>query len=164
MSRRSKYFDQQLADEALKQMKKFKDHRTQMRLLAIVKASELSIGEVSSFLSVSRNTVARWIKNFRDHGVEGLIDRPRGHNPSKLNNKHKSQISQWLTTQKNSDGEHVYWTLKKIQFEIKKEFGVSISQTPLWHHLRNMGFVMKVPRPVHAKADPEAQETFKKNH
>ena len=34
---------------------------------------------------------------------------------------------------------------------------------PLWDLLHKLGFRQKVPRQVHAKADPKAQETFKKN-
>ena len=53
--------------------------------------------------------------------------------------------------------------LNKINTELEKEFGVDISRTPLWKHLKKMGLVLKKPRPVHAKADINAQEAFKKN-
>ena len=46
---------------------------------------------------------------------------------------------------------------------VEREWGIQISTTALWHFLRRGGFRQKVPRPVHAKADPVAQEAFKKN-
>jgi transposase len=53
--------------------------------------------------------------------------------------------------------------LKKLRIEIEKEFALRIGTTPLWKHLAKMELGLRRPRPVHAKADKEAQEAFKKN-
>ena len=82
---------------------------------------------------------------------------------SKLAEDHKKDIEQWIVSSKNVQGETVHWTLQKLKKELEKEFGVDIGTTPLWKHLKKMGLVLKKPRPVHAKADINAQEAFKKN-
>jgi transposase len=163
MARPKEIIDQELVLEAKKQLKKFEQRRIYLRLLAIIRAGEYPITEVAKFFEVSRDTVSRWIKRFRAGGVEGLEDKLKGHNPSKLKEEHKKQIASWLETGKNAGGEPVHWTLEKLRLEIEREFGVTISIMPLWSHLRMMGFRQKVPRPVHAKADRQAQEAFKKN-
>lgn len=163
MARPKEIVNEELIIRAKSQLEKFKHHRIYVKLLAIIKTWELPITEVAKFFRVSRDTVSRWIKNFAKEGIEGLIDSPKGHNPSKLNHEHKQEIAIWLETERNSHGETIHWTLEKLQLEIKKQFGISISIMPLWKHLRKMGFKPKVPRPVHAKADRQAQEVFKKN-
>ena len=152
----------ELALKALEEMKKLKEGNVHTRLLAIVKSLELQVGDVAKFLGYDRSIVSLWIKKFREQGVEGLKDRPKGHYPSKLGAVHKKQIAEWLDSQQDSDGKPVHWTIEKLRLEIKRVFDISISYTPLRLHLHKMGFVQKVPRPHHIKADKKAQEKFKK--
>jgi transposase len=163
MARPKEIINQEVVLAAEKYLKDFENHRVYVRLLAIVKAGDHSITEVAKFFQVSRDTLTNWIKNFRDFGIEGLLDKPKGHNPSKLKEIHKQQVSFWLETGTNAKAERVHWTLEKLKAEIERQFGITISIMPLWLHLRKMGFRQKVPRPVHAKADRQAQEEFKKN-
>lgn len=163
MSRPKEIINSELARKAEKELKRFKNHRIYLRLLIISKAADHPITHLARFFGVSRYTITRWIHRFKMEGVEGLKDKPKGHNPSKLNEIHRQQIFQWVKESMNSQGELVHWTLEKLRLTIQKEFGISISLMPLWKHLRNMGFRLKVPRPVHAKADAQVQQAFKKN-
>lgn len=163
MARIQQVVDKELVKKAEKELKRFRHHKIYMRLLMIVQAGRMTITDVAQLYDVSRRTVYRWITRFRERGVEGLFDQPRGHNPSKLNQTHKEKIAQWLSSGKNEQGERVHWTLERLRLEIKEQFDISISVMPLWRHVRRMGFRMKVPRPVHKKSDPKEQELFKKN-
>ena len=163
MARPKKYFSAELAKKAERLLGKLPKGKLYIRLLAISRSTKHSIKDVAAFVGVEEHTVGRWIKLFSLYGVEGLVDKPKGHYPSKLNNEHKRHIAHWLETQKDARGNPVHWTLEKLSLEIKREFGVSISKTPLWLHLRKMGFVQKLPRPAHIKADKEMQKAFKKN-
>jgi len=162
MARPKEIIDSRLAAKAAKRLKKLENHRIYLRLLVISKAGDRPITELAQFSGVSRSTIARWIRRFSEHGVEGLRDRPKGHNPSKLNDEHRRQIAHWFTHCTNAQGEPVNWTLEKLRLAIQKEFGISISLMPLWRQVRRMDFRQKVPRPIHAKADRKAQEAFKK--
>jgi transposase len=163
MARPKEIIDQDLVEQAQKQLKRFKDGKVYMRLLAIVRAGDHPIVEVAAFFGVTRGTISRWIRSFCKDGVEGLFDRAKGHNPSKLSNEQKQIINRWIETASDAGGEPVHWTLEKLQQHVKRHFGVQISIFPLWLHLHKMGFRQKIPRPVHHKADPKVQQAFKKN-
>jgi transposase len=163
LSRPKEIIDVSLADAAFDALQSLKDHQIHLRLLAIHKCGEHTITEVAGFFGVSRDTVSRWIRRFRSEGVKGLLDKPKGHNPSKLNEEQRKKIAKWLRESKKAKGEKVHWTLEKLRAEIEKEFGICISLMPLWKLIRSQGFRQKVPRPMHAKADEKARSEFKKN-
>ena len=75
----------------------------------------------------------------------------------------KKQVAQWLEESRNYQGEPIHWTLSKLALAIETEFGIKMGQTAVWRLVRQLGFRQKVPRPRHAKADAQAQESFKKN-
>lgn len=163
MARPKRSIDQRLVEEAQMRLKELRHGKVYLRLLVIVNAGEHPIAETARFFGISRNTIFRWIRRFRQDGVEGLYDRSRGHNPSKLTEEHKRRISHWLETATDARGEATHWTLEKLRHHIKRRLGVRISIYALWRHLRQLGFRQKVPRPLHHKAEPEVQEAFKKN-
>lgn len=163
MARPKEVIDSALARRAEADIKSFSGYKIGLRLQAIVSCASHPLETVSAVLGVSRQTVWRWIKRYQASGVEGLQDQPRGHNPRKLSDGQIDQISRWLRAGRNARGQPVHWTLARLSLEIEREFGIQISQTALWRLIRGMGFKQKVPRPSHAKADPKAQEDFKKN-
>jgi transposase len=75
----------------------------------------------------------------------------------------RQQVASWLEEGRNRPGEPIFWTLQKLMLAIETEFGVSLGQTATWGLVRQWGFRQKLPRPRHAKADKQAQESFKKN-
>ena len=98
MARPKEIIDQDLVEKAQKQLKKYKDGKVYLRLLAVVRAGDHPIVEVAQFFGVTRDTISRWIKSFRKDGVEGLFDRAKGNNPSKLSDEQKQIINHWIET------------------------------------------------------------------
>lgn len=123
-----------------------KESQLAIKLQTIISCANHQVETVSSVIGKDRVTVWRWIRAFRESGVDGLIDKPRGHNPSKLNEEQRKQIAIWLNTGKNSQGEPIHWTLKKLTMAIEEEYGIKITKTPLWITIQSMGFRQKVPR------------------
>jgi len=162
MARAKRIIDANLALAAKRELKRHEGDRLYLRLLAIARAGDYPVQEVAQFLGVSRRSVWRWGKQFQARGVEGLRDQPKGHNPSKLQEKQKHQIARWLERGKDAEGRPIHWTLEKLQLAIADHFGIEISIMPLWLHLQRMGFRQLVPRPHHASANPREQERFKK--
>ena len=155
--------DAETIAKAEEELKKIKESKLSVQLKAIIAAAEHPVENVANILKVSARSIFRWSTKFKEGSLEALRDRPKGHMRSKLAEEHKKKIEQWIVSGKKAQGETVHWTLKGLRKEIEKEFGIHIGTTPLWKHIKKMGLVLKKPRPVHAKADRNAQEAFKKN-
>jgi len=106
--------------------------------------------------------VWRWAERFRDQGVAGVRDKPKGHNPAKLDSEKRRRVAQWLKAGKNNEGERVHWTPALLVDEVERVFGIKMSIASMWTTVHGMGFRQKVPCPAHAKADPQTQERLKK--
>ena len=107
-------------------------HRLCLKLHAVVAAADHPITVVAYVMGVHRQTFWVWIKSFSQYGVSGLRDRPKGYRRAKLGAGPLAQVAWWLEEGKNSRGQSVHWTPAKLQYEIKKRFGVSIALTLLW--------------------------------
>ena len=163
MARPKINIDLETVTRAEEELEKIKDSKLSIQLKAIIAAAEHPVENVAKILKISARSIFRWVTKFKEEGVEGLRDRPKGHMRSKLTEDHKKDIEQWIVRGKNVRGEPVHWTLKKLKKEIEKEIRVTIGTTPLWKHLKKMNLVLKKPQPVHAKTEINAQEAFKKN-
>lgn len=154
---------EETAEEARLALVYIKESQLAIKLQAIISCANHQVETVSSVIGKDRVTVWRWIRAFKENGVDGLLDKPKGHNPSKLNEEQRAQIATWLQTGKNPKGEPTHWTLQKLSIAIEAEYGIKITKTPLWITIQAMGFRQKVPRQTHADADKEKQSAFKKN-
>lgn len=163
MARPKEVMNVALAQEAKQALKDIPDHQISLRLQAIISCEHHPISLVSNIFGTTRQTVWRWIKRFAVKGISGLKDEAKGHRTSKLTKDQCHQVAQWLNEGRDSQGNHIHWTLNKLAVALKNEFGITLSQTPLWRLVRQLGFKQKVPRPYHAKADKREQESFKKN-
>ena len=140
-----------------------KDSESIMKLTAIKAAYYHKESEVASIFNIARSTLARWISNYKKFGFEGLKNKSRGHNPSKLSIDEKNKIKEWILNSIDSKGNQIHWTLKKLIKEIMIVFNKEITKTPLWLTLKSLNLSVKSPRPKHYKSDKEKQLDFKKN-
>jgi transposase len=147
---------------AEEELKKIRNSKLSIQLKGIIAVSEHPLEDVACILKVSTRSILRWIKWFKEGGIESLKDQPKGHMKSKLQEEHKQEIESWIISGKNSAGKPTHWTIDKLKKEIEKKFDINIGRTPLWKHLKKLDLKLKKPRPTHAKADKEAQEAFKK--
>lgn len=162
MARPKKKVDTETMVNAEQELKELRDGKLSLQLKSIIASGEHPVEKVAEIMKFSKRSIFRWVDKFKKDGIEGLKDKPKGHMRSKLNEEHKKQLECWLTSSKNAQGEIVHWTLKKLQHELNQQYDVQIGTTPLWKHLKKMGFVLRKPRPVHVKSDPEIQEASKK--
>ena len=163
MARPKRIIDAALAEKAEVALKEVPKYRVGVKLQAIISSARYPMTLVSNVLGTDRTTLRRWIKRFDSRGIDGLTDAPKGHRPCKLGEDQKKQVAQWLEESRNYQGEPIHWTLSKLALAIETEFGIKMGQTAVWRLVRQLGFRQKVPRPRHAKADAQAQESFKKN-
>jgi transposase len=160
---RHKNIDEETILRAEERFRDLQEGKLAIQLRGIIAFRDNTAAEVADVLMVTPRSIFRWVKEFKENDIEGLRERPKGHQQAKLTGEQKQQIKKWVISRKNSKGEIVYWTLRKLNMELQKEFGVTISEPGLWYNLRNMGLVIKKPRPIHYKADKGKQEKFKKN-
>lgn len=135
-----------------------------VRKLTILSSfSWLKTEEIARAYRINPRTLFRWIKQFNEHGVEGLVDRPKGHRPALLTDEMKAQIEQWITGQKDNEGNPVLWTLDRLRGELKRVYGIEISKSAMSVNLAKMKISFRRPRPTHIMADKEKQAEYKKN-
>ena len=163
MARPKKVIDATLAEKAEAALKDLPNSMVCVRLKAISSCARYPMTLVSAIFKTDRTTLWRWVKRFASQGISGLADEPKGHKARKLGAEQRQQVAVWLEDSRNSQGEPVFWTLPKLTLAIEMEFGISLGKTATWDLVRHLGFRQKVPRPHHAKADKQAQESFKKN-
>ena len=71
--------------EFIKLSKQTKDPRKKVRMLALAHFFEgKSRYQIAEYLKVSRTSVNKWVKDYLDHGLEGLEELPRSGRPCKL--------------------------------------------------------------------------------
>lgn len=101
-------------------------------------------------------------RRYNDGGPDALGDR-RQSNPGGqwlLSEPQKCALAQALTQPPEDGG---LWSGPKVAHWMAAETGQSVHPQRGWDYLRLLGYSLRVPRPRHRKADPDAQETFKKN-
>jgi len=130
----------ELGKKAEAELSGTRDPVLRIKLRAIASAAHHPVQEVADIMGVSRQTIRRGMKNYRETGLEGLRDRPKGHRRPKLTREQLDKVAGWLYDGKRHSGEEVDWTLEKLQDEILKQFDVKLGITPLWRWVRKMGF------------------------
>ena len=163
MPRPKTIIDADLARKAREALAGIQDHHLIIKLQAIISSENHHITTVAAILGIGRQSVRNWILAFRQHGLIGLIEKPKGHRPSKLSQSQWAAVSVWIEKAQTPRGEPHHWTLENLRHTIEEQFGVRIGITALWRQVHAMGFGLKTPRPLHAKANPQQQADFKKN-
>jgi transposase len=163
MARTQKSVDENTINSIQKDLNSIKHSELVIKLRAIKACYDNKIIEVAKIFGVGYSTLQGWIKSYSERGVNGLINKPKGHNPSKLSVEEEAQIKEWILSSTTNEGEFIHWTLYKLKAEIKRVFGKQVGKSPLWQRLKKMNLSPRRPRPEHKQADKAKQEDFKKN-
>ena len=134
-----------------------------VKLKAIVAVAKHKAELVADIMGVTTQTIWRWVKTYKEVGIEGLYPKSKRAKPSKLTAMQKEEVLAWLDNATTPKGKHAHWTLEKLRYAIAEEFGVTMGINTIWVWLRKEERKLKVPRPRHYGADEQAQEDFKKN-
>jgi transposase len=137
--------------------------REKMRYLAF---SHLKEGktprQVADILRVSCNTIYRWLREFKLHGLSGLSEKPgRGKKlliPISERDAFRQAV---IDLQNNRSGGCIRG--KDVLLLMKQKYGITCSVKSVYNHLKMASLVWITARSRHPKADFEQQEEFKKN-
>jgi transposase len=117
--------------------------------------------QIASLLGGSRRLVQKWVYRYNAQGLEGLADRYRGGNQRRLTDAQEQQIREYLD-QQAADPQAGVRRAEDLRPWIAQHFGVLYALSGLYQLLHRLGYSCLMPRPRHHKADPMAQEAFKK--
>ena len=149
------------ADEIRALARKCKNRAEARRLRAVARVMEgaQSRGEIARRAKVDRQTLCDWVNRYNAMGLAGLTDKPGRGRPSRLNEAQRAEVGRWLD-EGPQDGVPA-WTVGLIRDRIKDVFDIVMSGEAVRRLMRALGFRRLSPRPLHPKADPEAQEEFR---
>jgi len=127
------------------------------RLLAIRLAHQGSqtLEQIGSILKRGRATVARWVKAYREGGVEKLLHRDHDGRKASLSQSEQEVIIDELYSGR-------WKRAKDIQMWLQEERGIDLTLSGVYYWLYKLRSSWKVPRPKHKDQDPDEFEAFKK--
>ena len=122
--------------------KKEPNPKAKERMLAVlnVVAEGETISTIAKLFRKSYNTIKNWVTRFKEFGIAGLYEKPRSWRPTKLVN-HK--ITEFFASVKNGIFP------KQLVRQIKKDIGVSYTESGIRDMLRRHNFTPKVPDFTH---------------
>lgn len=137
------------------------DHRLHGVLLV---AQGMTCPEVARLLGDAPRSVEYWVHRFQQQGLAGLTEAERSGRPPRLNATQMKEIDRVLRGKPSDAGMGVnLWDGKSLSAWIEKSYGVQLRVRQCQRVFRQLGFRLRKPRPVLAKADPAQQKAHKKN-
>ena len=136
------------------------DHRLHGILLI---AQGMSCRRVAHLLGDSPRTVQYWVHRFEQDGLAGLVDGERPGRPTRLSDEQLDEIG--LVLRKSPLGVGLsanLWDGKLLSSYIAQKYDVQLGVRQSQRLFRQLGFRLRKPRPVIARADPERQSAHKK--
>ena len=150
-----------LQDEIRRSGESRYDHRLHGVLLV---AQGLSCGEVARLLGDSPRTVQNWVHQFEAKGLAGLAEGQRSGRLPRFSESHLSKIAAVLRKTPAAVGlSGNLWDGKTLSEFAQAKLGVRIGVRQCQRLFRRLGFRLRKPRPLIAKADPALQAAHKKS-
>jgi transposase len=106
----------------------------------------LKQAEVACRLKVARQTVARWVQEYRAGGKDGLRKAGRAGRKPLLTSEDRQRLTELLLQGPESLGyETPLWTCPRVAHLIEEEFGVTYHEGHVWKILVGLGWSPQRP-------------------
>lgn len=149
-----------LQDEIRRSEESRYDHRLHGVLLV---AHGMSCPEVARLLGDAPRTVEYWVRRFEARGLTGLTEGARSGRPRRLTAEHLVQVERVLRHAPREVGlRGNVWDGKTLAAWVDQAFEIDLGVRQCQRLFRQLGFRLRKPRPMVAKADPERQKAHKK--
>jgi transposase len=137
------------------------DHRLHAVLLV---AKGQSPPQVARLLGDAPRTVEYWVQRFLDEGLAGLAEADRPGRPPRLRAEEVAVISTALRRPPSEVGLQVgLWDGPTLATFIEQRLGKRLGVRQCQRLFHQLGFHLRKPRPIIARADAAAQQESKKN-
>lgn len=139
-------------------------YRVATRLHAVLlNADGQTSGHIAELLKAPRSKVSEWLSNYEEHGIEGLLEGYRSGRPPRLTEAQRVALDDIIESGPVAYGLDIgIWTSPMIARIIEEEFGISYHPGHVRKLLDKMGFSVQRPRRLLARADPKAQERWRR--
>ena len=108
--------------------------------------SGLNQSEVARRIKVVRQTVVRWVAQYREHGKAALRKAGRAGRKPKLTQKDRQRLEELLLRGPEALGyETPLWTCPRVAHLIEQEFGVRYHEGHVWKVLVSLGWSPQRP-------------------
>jgi transposase len=137
--------------------------RMARRIHGVYLASKgLTCPQIVEITGSARRTIQQWVAKYNTGGIEALKDSPRCGAPTKLSQKQQHAFCKRIEAGPTKQDRISVLNGPLIREILEQEFGVSYSLRGVYRLLHRLKFSCLCPRPQHEKAEPQAQEKFKK--
>lgn len=119
--------------------------------------------EIMLITGAARRTVQQWVAKYNSGGLDALIEKPRSGQPTKLPRDREEEFCRRIESGPTEADGVAALNGPAIRRMLEREFGQTYSLWGVYDLLHRLGYSCLCPRPQHEQADPQAQETFKKN-
>ena len=112
---------------------------------------------------MDRQTLRDWVHRYNAHGIEGLRDfRNKDRVPAlSVEQMQELEVVVLAGPDLKQDGV-VRWRCVDLRSQIKTRFAVTLHERTVGKLLRRLGMTRLQPRPFYPRADPAAQEAYKR--
>jgi len=149
----------------LEEIQRNEDSRYDHRLHCILLVCKgMSCPQVAEILGQALRTIQYWVRSFETHGFDGLKTKSKPGRPPTLDETTLAKVGDDLRQSPRCLGySQNLWDGKLLSHHLATVYGIQLGVRQCQRLFKHLGFRLRKPRPVIAKADPEAQKAFKKN-
>jgi len=120
--------------------------KRRMEAIGLLEKTDLNQSEVARRLHVCRQTVSRWMDEFRDGGREALQKAGRAGRKPELTEADRQRLEDLLLQGPEKLGyETPLWTCARVAHLIEDEFGVAYHRGHVWKILDDLGWSCQRP-------------------
>lgn len=143
---------------------KARSARAARRMLAIALVLEgVDRRTAAESCGMDRQTLRDWVHRYNAEGLAGLENRRSPGPPPRLTPAQKAELAALVEAGPDPARDGVVrWRRVDLKRRIEAMFGVAMHERTVGKQLRALGLRRLSARPQHPKADPAAQEAFKK--
>ena len=159
--------NEQLIAELMTEMSKTKSKRMYVRYQTVLLTFQgKTAEEIVCLTGVSTATVARYRRDYKRTGIQGLNPKISTGRPKNLTDEQEVKLMDMIVTQTPEDlgfPAMMNWTCALVNALVKKTFEVEMSVNGVCKMLNRLKLSYTRPTYSLANADKEKQEIFKKN-